>query len=173
MQIIRLEVGRITIASLPEYDKQFRLKTSANSSISWASVDAELWLIYMLNQSLTQQTQSNLNCYDYSNFKCSCSRQPCLNQHSYIHCHKTTHKYRYIAGNCSHHTQSTPGRTPINQSNQITLPFVPTCTNTPSVHAISIHKTMIYGAQVHLQLRLTFCKTTQHFTLTKTQQCSF
>lgn len=42
MQIIRLEVCRITNASLPEYDKHFRLKTSANSSISWASVDAEL-----------------------------------------------------------------------------------------------------------------------------------
>ncbi|XP_062591086.1 uncharacterized protein LOC134252606 [Saccostrea cucullata] len=30
-----------------EYDIQFRLKKSFNSAISWASVDAELWLVYM------------------------------------------------------------------------------------------------------------------------------
>lgn len=46
---------------------------------------------------------------------------------------KTTQEY--IAGHCSHHNQSIPGITPLNQSNQITRPFVPACTITPSAHA--------------------------------------
>lgn len=40
-----------------------------------------------------------------------------------------------IAGHCIHHNKSIPGITPLNQSNQITRPFVPACTITPSAHA--------------------------------------
>lgn len=77
MQTIRLGASRNPNASCLEYDKQFRLKMAADTTVSWASVDEELWLICMSNQTLTQQNQSNLKCYDY-NFKGSCSSQPCL-----------------------------------------------------------------------------------------------
>lgn len=60
MQTIRLGASRNPNASWLEYDKQFRLKMSADSTISWASVDAELWLIYMSNQPLTQQSQTSV-----------------------------------------------------------------------------------------------------------------
>lgn len=46
---------------------------------------------------------------------------------------KTTQEY--IAGHCSHHNQSIPGITPLNQTYQITFPFVPTSPITASAHA--------------------------------------
>lgn len=58
MQTIRLGASRNPNASWLEYDKQFRLKMSTDSTISWASVDAELWLIYMSNQPLINSTKS-------------------------------------------------------------------------------------------------------------------
>lgn len=64
-------------------DKQFLLKMSADSTISWAFVDAELGFIYLSNQFLTQQNQSNLKWHD-CNFKGSCSRQHFLYLHSCI-----------------------------------------------------------------------------------------
>lgn len=46
---------------------------------------------------------------------------------------KTTQEY--IAGHCSHHNQSIPVITPLSQTNQITFPFVPTCTITAPAYA--------------------------------------
>ena len=55
-----------------DYDIQFRLKKSYNSSLSWASVDAELWMMYMqpstpANNVSHQQSVQPLNkCYDFN-----------------------------------------------------------------------------------------------------------
>lgn len=132
MQTIRLGTSRNPNASWLEYDKQFRLKMSADSTISWASVDAELWLIYMSNQPLTQQNQSNLKCYDY-NFKGSCSRQHCPYLHSCMYSHKNHPRIHCwsLQSSQSVNTRHNPSQ-PIQSNN---APFVPACTITPSAHA--------------------------------------
>lgn len=83
IKTIRLGASRNPKASPLEFDKQFLLKMSADSTISWAFVDAELGFIYLSNQFLTQQNQSNLKWHD-CNFKGSCSRQHFLYLHSCI-----------------------------------------------------------------------------------------
>lgn len=85
---------------------------SADSTISCAFVDAELWFIYLSNQSLTQQNQSNFKWHDYP-FKSTCSRQHFLYLHS---CIATKATQRNIACHCSQYNQSIPGITLLNQT---------------------------------------------------------
>lgn len=153
MQTIRLGESRNPNASWLEYDKQFRLKISADSTISWASVDAELWSIYMSNQPLTQQNQSNIKCFDY-NFKGPCSRQHCLYLHSCMYCHKNHPRIHCcsLQSSQSVNTRHNPSQ-PIQSNNssfvqlaQSHHPPTPTFSNIKPTPIISIHKTKIYGA---------------------------
>lgn len=89
---VRLGASRTNHLGWREYDVQFRLKKERNHSISFASVDSELWLIYM-HQSLQIQSPSRASeprpfkCYDF-NFKGLCQRNNCFYKHQCLHCDK-------------------------------------------------------------------------------------
>lgn len=87
---IRLGYSRNINGNWIEYDRQFPLKMSKNTSISFGSIDAELWLLYMHAQvqQTPQQSKSSLKCFDY-NFKGSCPKPQCSFQHICMHCNKS------------------------------------------------------------------------------------
>ena len=74
-----------------DYDIQFRLKKSYNSSLSWASVDAELWMMYMQpstpsnNVPQQQSGQPRNKCYDF-NYQGVCNKPNCNYLHSCLKC---------------------------------------------------------------------------------------
>jgi hypothetical protein len=77
-----------------DYDVQFRLKKSVDSSLSWGSIDSELWLFYMqpgqgqksLQTNSTYNKQYQLKCYDF-NYQGYCQKQNCKYFHQCIKCH--------------------------------------------------------------------------------------
>ena len=89
---IRLAAARSNSGFL-EYDQQFRLRMAQNPSKSWAEVDSELWLLYIVpnNKQLTaaelNQSQTK-KCYSY-NYKGSCFKSPCIYLHACIRCNKS------------------------------------------------------------------------------------
>lgn len=73
-----------------DYDVQFRLKKSYNTSLSWASVDVELWMMYMqpstpANVSHQQSVQPRNKCYDF-NYQGVCNKPNCNYLHSCLKC---------------------------------------------------------------------------------------
>lgn len=72
-----------------DYDVQFRLKKSVDSSLNWGSIDAELWLFYMQTVNKTQlsnqSTRRYLKCYAY-NYEGVCQKQYCKYLHQCISC---------------------------------------------------------------------------------------
>ncbi|XP_061168906.1 uncharacterized protein LOC133178174 [Saccostrea echinata] len=86
---IRLGASRVNGLGWRDYDIQFRLKKECNPSMSFASVDQELWLLYMYNNALHRQPaiqpSQPLKCYDF-NYKGYCSRQNCQYRHWCILC---------------------------------------------------------------------------------------
>ncbi|XP_048731928.1 uncharacterized protein LOC125648926 [Ostrea edulis] len=87
---IRMAHGRQTNCNWLEYDRQFRLKISKNPTISFGSIDAELWLMYMQSQVSYSSNHSKtaFKCFDY-NFKGSCLKPHCTFQHVCMHCNKS------------------------------------------------------------------------------------
>ncbi|XP_062611060.1 uncharacterized protein LOC134272901 [Saccostrea cucullata] len=114
---VRLGYSRNTNANWLEYDRQFRLKMSKNTSLSFGSVDAELWLIYMQAQPslIAPQPKASLKCFDY-NLKGSCSKSQCFYQHECMHCNKT-HPRIHCWAYQSTLTQSSRPNTNYQQSN--------------------------------------------------------
>ena len=75
-----------------DYDQQFRLKMEKDPTRSWAEVDSELWLLFILPniRNLTaatpHQSQNQIGkCYSY-NFQGSCYKSPCNYYHVCIKC---------------------------------------------------------------------------------------
>lgn len=60
MQTVRLGASRYPIRGWIENGRQFRLKLSKNTFVSWRSGYAELWFLYMSNNSQTQQPHPTL-----------------------------------------------------------------------------------------------------------------
>lgn len=90
MSTVRLGASRYPGLGFKTYDEQYRLRKSLDPASSWAVVDNELWLFYMVSsQPLTPSTsQSNTNynkCYDF-NFQGACIRNPCQYQHICLRC---------------------------------------------------------------------------------------
>ncbi|XP_069114905.1 uncharacterized protein [Argopecten irradians] len=92
IQTIRLGAGRCNGMGWRSYDEQFRLRRSQDPCSSWATVDTELWLIYLspsisttLNTERKQSPVGNLKCFDY-NFKGLCTRPTCNYAHICTRC---------------------------------------------------------------------------------------
>ena len=76
-----------------QYDEQFRLRKAKHPSSSWATIDAELWLMFVSSRQPTpQQTQSQTfsghnkgKCFDF-NFKGSCQKVACNFLHTCLRC---------------------------------------------------------------------------------------
>lgn len=90
MHTVRLGASRANNLGLREYDVEFRLKKERNPCISIASVDSELWLIYM-HQSLQSPSRVSkprpFKCYDF-NYKGFCQKNNCFYKHQCLHCDK-------------------------------------------------------------------------------------
>ena len=97
MHTVRLGASRFGGLGWKNYDIQFRLKKETEPSLSWSTVDQELWLLFMhskpesekeagTNQRTINNPSSNqLKCYNY-NFKGFCSRMYCNFAHQCLRC---------------------------------------------------------------------------------------
>lgn len=95
MHAIRLGASRTSGLGWRTYDEQFRLKKARYQTISWATVDAELWLLFMYKASgyeggsTSSPLVANKNavgkCFDY-NYKGFCLRLPCGYKHLCLKC---------------------------------------------------------------------------------------
>ncbi|CAC5411629.1 unnamed protein product [Mytilus coruscus] len=96
MSIIRLGAKRCNNLGWKHYDEQFRLRKAIDPNGSWATVDSELWLIYINDStenknynsgstSVNMNTGSNLKCYAF-NYEGNCFKQACFYKHVCIRC---------------------------------------------------------------------------------------
>lgn len=104
MQTVRLGASRMRGLGWKEYDQQFRLKMAFDPSKSWDTVDNELWLMYMISDSITSnalsipapkstgQLSTFNKCYNFNN-KGSCFRNPCTYQHLCFKCSLPDHPF--------------------------------------------------------------------------------
>lgn len=68
------------------YDEQFRLKIAMDPAKSWASVDSELWVMYMVGGQQNSSASGAYNgnkCYNFQGF---CFKKQCVYDHSCIKC---------------------------------------------------------------------------------------
>jgi hypothetical protein len=122
MKTIRLGASRTPSGAWLEYDRQFRLKMAKHTSMSFGSVDGELWLVYMSNQPTAQQTHPTLKCYDY-NFKGSCTRYQCSYLHACTYCHKNHPRIHCWSNPNTSSTNTRPNTPHTSQSNFRPQPF--------------------------------------------------
>lgn len=106
MHDIRVGAGRSV--GWKQYDEQFRLKMAMDPSKSWAVVDSELWVIYMVGPSNSSPVSGfyGVNkCYAF-NFQGFCIRNPCSyshvcikcgHQHSMLNCPMSAHPRRHVS----------------------------------------------------------------------------
>ncbi|CAG2196193.1 unnamed protein product [Mytilus edulis] len=93
MSTIRLGAKRCNNLGWKLYDEQFRLRKAFDPTGSWATVDSELWLIYINDStenkngstSVNLNTSSNLKCYTF-NYEGSCFKQSCFYKHVCMRC---------------------------------------------------------------------------------------
>ena len=86
MSIIRLGADRYGGLGWHFYDIQFRLKKARDPSMSWGTVDQELWLLYMFYTPIPSEPKRNVvrKCYDYNNSMCN--KGFCSFKHICMHC---------------------------------------------------------------------------------------
>ena len=93
MYMVRLGANRSKMG-WKFYDEQFRLRKARDPASSWATVDYELWILHMNNNTLNGSTNqipnnaSNISpfkCYPF-NFDGHCSKQLCRFRHLCIRC---------------------------------------------------------------------------------------
>ncbi|XP_063403662.1 uncharacterized protein LOC134687357 [Mytilus trossulus] len=92
MYSVKLGASRSTGLGWKDYDQQFRLKKARNPSMSWATVDQELWLLYIHTGQATAPSSSVVNmvntyrkCYEYNN-KGACISPQCRYIHKCLKC---------------------------------------------------------------------------------------
>lgn len=94
MHTVRLGATRVRGLGWKCYDEQFRLKMSMDPTKSWDIVDNELWLLYMVGNSISESIyssaasgyKSSINkCYNF-NYKGTCDRSPCNYKHVCFKC---------------------------------------------------------------------------------------
>jgi hypothetical protein len=122
MKTIRLGASRTPSGAWLENDRQFRLKMAKHTSMSFSSVDGELWLLYMSNQPTAQQTHPTLKCYDF-NFKGSCTRYQCSYHHTRTCCHKNHLRIHCWSNPNTTSSSSRPNTLQTSQSNFRSQPF--------------------------------------------------
>ena len=86
MSVIRLGAKRSTVG-WKLYDEQFRLRRAKNPACSWATIDAELWLLYMHGSltPLASPVNKVQKCYGF-NYNGACSKPTCHYSHSCMRC---------------------------------------------------------------------------------------
>jgi len=74
------------------YDEQFRLRKAQDPASSWATIDTELWLLFMQSTQprITQSDNpvsklQSLKCYAY-NYDNHCTEFSCDYQHTWLRC---------------------------------------------------------------------------------------
>ncbi|XP_071168809.1 uncharacterized protein LOC143042006 [Mytilus galloprovincialis] len=91
MYSVKLGASRSIGLGWKDYDQQFRLKKARNPALSWATVDQELWLLYIhTGQSTAPSSGVNMvntyrKCYEYNN-KGACMLPQCRYIHKCLKC---------------------------------------------------------------------------------------
>lgn len=115
-----------------EYDVQFRLKKSIDSSLSWGSVDAELWLFYMqpVVQNNIPTPTKQFKCYSY-NFQGVCEKQNCRFLHICVKCNGS-----HPSLNCRYSQNNSTGKQypPVKPASQQFRPRFPQRSFRPITH---------------------------------------
>ena len=106
IRTIRLGASRVKSLGWRDYDIQFRLKKEANPSLSFGTVDQELWLLYVYNTPPTQIHPPQpllLKCYDF-NYKGQCNKTKCQYKHECMTCSRPHPyiKHRTTSGQSLH-----------------------------------------------------------------------
>ena len=86
MNVMRLGAKRSQ--GWKNYDEQYRLRKAQDPSSSWATIDQELWLLYLYSApagSNVQPSSSSHKCYNY-NYQGSCTKLYCSYAHNCIRC---------------------------------------------------------------------------------------
>ena len=110
MHTIRLGAGRSPGLGWRDYDIHFRLKKEQNPSMSFASVDQELWLLYMQAPTAhaSSSTKGQVNkCYDF-NFRGNCQKKFCPYKHSCMHCSRNHPSMKCYSKKSSNNFSSGP-----------------------------------------------------------------
>ena len=94
MNTIRTGAKRHGGMGWKSYDQQFRLRIASDNTMSFDTIDYELWLLYMTsNQYVSQSHQQTIRkCFDF-NYR-TCSLQNCQYRHACLRCN-LSHPSRY------------------------------------------------------------------------------